>query len=294
MPAWLAECFARLILASRLIDKSYSLFERARSALILAFAPEAVIIRFNDLAYGRDLSYHPESPTFRRGLFAWEERAIARYFPRPPARVLVGGAGGGREVLALAEKGYEVTAFEPSPPLAAAMSCHFAERSNIEVYRARYEDMPHLFPARPDAPSTTLEEGPRFRAAVLGWGSYSHLRTKAQRIHTLSSFARYVQGPILVSFSKRHEKQAHPGWFRSLLRRFLGVGSNDFFSVYSGFAHNMSGAELESVANQSGLKMVHLDMGVTADVFSPHAVLVPVDLAGSIICGRPREDELSH
>jgi hypothetical protein len=287
MPAWLAEGFARLILASRFIDKSYSIIDRARSALILAFAPEAVLTCFNDLAYGRDVSYHPETPAFRRGLFAWEERAIATYFPRPPARVLIGGAGGGREVLALVEKGYEVTAFEPSAPLAAAMSCHFAERSNIKAYRARYEDMPHLFPARPDAPSTTLEAGPHFGAAVLGWGSYSHLRTEAQRIRTLSSFARYVRGPILVSFSKGPEKQAHPGRFRSLVRKLLKRGSNDFFSVYSGFTHNVSGAELEAVANQSGLKMVHLDMGGRADVFSPHAVLVPVDLAGPTICGLP-------
>jgi hypothetical protein len=277
MPAWLAECCARLILASRIIDKSYSVFDRGRSALILALAPEAVVTSFNDLAYGRDVSYDPESPTFRRGLFAWEEKAIATYFPRPPSRVLVGGAGGGREVLALVEKGYEVTAFEPSASLAAAMSCHFAERSNIRVYRARYEDMPHLFPARLDAPSTTLEADSGFGAAILGWGSYSHLRTEAQRIRTLSLFARYVRGPILVSFFV--DKNAHAGRFRSSLRRWLKRDPNDFFSVHYGFAHNVSVAELEVAANQSGLKIVHLNSGATADVLSPHAVLVPVDLA---------------
>src|SRR5262249_12647335 len=178
MPAWLAECYARLILATRFIDKSYSVIDRARSALILAFASEAVVTRFNDLAYSRDRSYHPESPAFRRGLFSWEEKAVGTYFPRPPARLLIGGAGGGREALALAEKGYEVTAFEPCAPLAAAMSCLFAEQLNIRVYRARYEDMPHLFPARPDASSTTLEAESGFEAGVLGWGSYSHLRTQ--------------------------------------------------------------------------------------------------------------------
>jgi hypothetical protein len=276
MPAWLAECFARLILASRFIDKSYSVIERARSALILAFAPEAVVTRFNDLAYSRDVSYNPDSPAFRRGLFAWEEMAIATYFPRPPARVLIGGAGGGREVLAMVEKGYEVTAFEPSAALAAAMSCRFAERLTIEVYRARYEDMPHLFPARPDGPSTTLEAGPGFGAAILGWGSYSHVTTEAQRIRTLSSFARYVRGPILVSFFREpHDKEAHTGRFR---RKWLRRDSSDFFSVYFGFAHNVSIAELEAAAIQAGLKIVHLDMGGRADVLSPHAVLVPVDL----------------
>ena len=282
MPAWLAECCARLILASRIIDKSYSIFDRARSALILALAPEAVISSFNDLVYGRDVSYDPESPTFRRGLFAWEEKVIATYFPRPPSRVLVGGAGGGREVLALVEKGYEVTAFEPSAPLAAAMSSRFAERSNIRVYRARYEDMPHLFPARPDAASTTLEARSKFGAAVFGWGSYSHLRTEAQRIRVLSSFRRYVHGPILLSFTKSLATPSHTGRSRSAVKKWLKPDSNDFFSVYSGFTHAVRVTELEAAARQSGLKIIHLNEGLTADALSPHAVLVPVDLAQSL------------
>jgi hypothetical protein len=279
MPAWLAECLARLILASKVIDKSYSAIERARSALILGFASEAVINRFNDLAYGRDLSYHPESPIFRRGLFAWEERIIATYFPPPPARVLIGGAGGGREAIVLAEKGYEVTAFEPCASLAAAMSCCFAGRLNIKIHRARYEDMPHLFPARPDAPSMTLEAGSSFDAAVLGWGSYSHLRTEAQRIRALSSFRHYVHGPILLSFSKPLDTPSDTGRFRSAVKKWLKRDSNDFFSVYSGFTHAVRVAELEAAAMQSGLKIVHLNEGRTADALSPHAVLVPVDFA---------------
>jgi hypothetical protein len=279
MPTWLAECFARLILASKVIDKSYYAIERARSALILGFASEAVVKCFNDLAYGRDLSYHPESPTFRRGLFAWEERTIATYFPPSPARVLIGGAGGGREAIVLAEKGYEVTAFEPCAPLAAAMSCRFAGRLNIKIYRARYEDMPHLFPARPDAPSIKLEAGSSFDAAVLGWGSYSHLRTEAQRIGALSSFRRYVHGPILLSFSKPLDTSSHARRSRSVVKKWLKPDSNDFFSVYSGFTHAVRVAELEAAAKQSGLNIVYFDEGRTADVLSPHAVLVPVDFA---------------
>jgi hypothetical protein len=158
------------------------------------------------------------------------------------------------------EKGYEVTAFEPCAPLAAAMFCRFAERLNIKVYRARYEDMPQLFSARPNAPSTTLGTGPDFGAAVLGWGSFSHLRTEAQRIRTLSSFARYVRGPILVSFFQKPQDNAgHTGWVRSLIRNWL-----------------THAAELECEANQSGLKIVYLNVGGTADNSFPHAVLAGV------------------
>src|SRR5262249_35221340 len=138
--------------------------------------------------------------TFRRYMFPWEEKIVATYFPPPPARVLIGGAGGGREVLALAEMGYEVVAFEPSAALAAAMADRVTKELNARVYRASYEDMPRLFPARPKEPCGSLEAEPEFDAAILGWGSYSHLRTDEQRIRTLSSFARHVRGPILVSF----------------------------------------------------------------------------------------------
>src|SRR5688500_15622114 len=47
------------------------------------------------------------------GLWPLEERALQRFFPPPPARVLIPGAGTGREVLALHRLGFRVTAFEP-------------------------------------------------------------------------------------------------------------------------------------------------------------------------------------
>ena len=149
------------------------------------------------------------------------------------------------------------------------------------MYRARYEDMPHLFPARRDASSVMLEAGPSFDAAVLGWGSYSHLRTEAQRIRALSSFRRYVHGPILLSFCKPLDAPSHTGQSRPAVKRWLKPDSNDFFSVYSGFTHAVRVPELEAAARQSGLKIVHLNEGRTADALSPHAVLVPVDFTKS-------------
>src|SRR5262249_6073441 len=168
MQSWLAEACARLILATRFIDKSYRAIDRARSALVLALASDAVLVRFNCLAYSADETYQPGSSTFRRYMFPWEEKIVATYFPPPPARVLIGGAGGGREVLALAEMGYEVVAFEPSAALAAAMADRVTKELNARVYRASYEDMPRLFPARPKEPCGSLEAEPEFDAAILG------------------------------------------------------------------------------------------------------------------------------
>src|SRR5262249_34047500 len=237
LPAWLIKCCARLILGTRIIDKAYAAVDRARSTLILALASDGVLARFNDLAYARDVTYDPGSPAFRCGLFPWEEQAITTYFPSAPARLLIGGAGGGREALALAQKGYEVIAFEPCAQLATAMACRLEERLNVKIYRACYEDLPCLFPTRSDQPATTLDVEPRFEAAILSWASYSHLRTEAQRIRTLSLFARYVHGPILVSFftslrGEAFEKEERTGRLEKLLKRSTRQ-SDGLFRLYA-------------------------------------------------------------
>jgi hypothetical protein len=281
MHSWLAEICARLILATRFIDKSYRVIDRARSALVLALASDAVLVRFNSLAFGGDETYQPSSSMFRGYLFPWEENAVTAYFPQPPARVLIGGAGGGREVLALAEMGYEVVAFEPSAVLTAAMAVRVAKGLNTRVYRASYEDMPWLFPARPGEPCGSLEAEPDFDAAILGWGSYSHLRTEEQRIRTLSSFAHHVRGPILVSFYQFASNKMASKARTERVRRLLKIEPGDRFSVYIGFTHDVSAGELTTVAERSGLSIVHLNED-SRDTNWPHAVLCPIDPAGQV------------
>jgi len=282
MQSWLVEACARLILATRWIDKSYRAIDRFRSALVLALASDAVLARFNCLAYGQDEAYQPGSSAFRGYVFPWEEKVVATFFPPPPARLLIGGAGGGREVLALAGRGYEVVAFEPSAALAAAMAGRAANGLNVRVYRASYEDLPRLFSARPEEPCGSLEAEADFDAAILGWGSYSHLRTEEQRMRALSSFARHVRGPILVSF---YQFAAHDvvskGTRTERIRELLKIGSGDRFSVYIGFSHDVSAPELATIAKRSGLSIVHLSEDIK-DTNWPHAVLCPIDLADQI------------
>src|SRR4051812_4278985 len=64
--------------------------------------------------YDSQLQYAEGGDRFSAGLFEWERRAIAT--PPFPSRgtILLGGAGGGREVAGLAALGYRVIAFEPS------------------------------------------------------------------------------------------------------------------------------------------------------------------------------------
>jgi len=75
------------------VDRAARRFDQARYALVTRLASHAVLDAFNDLAYERTPVYRAGAPEFRQALFNWEIEAIARAFPDPPGRVLVGGAG---------------------------------------------------------------------------------------------------------------------------------------------------------------------------------------------------------
>jgi 2-polyprenyl-3-methyl-5-hydroxy-6-metoxy-1,4-benzoquinol methylase len=250
---------ARLIVASTVIDKLYRRFDRLRSELIASVASDAVLDHYNDLAYGGTDSYRPETGSFREYLFPWEEAVVRELFPNPPARLLIGGAGGGREPLALAQMGYEIVAFDPSETLVASLGGRAP--ANVIVLGGAYENMGALFP-----------EGERFDAAIVGWGSFSHLRNEKARIETLQSFSRLTGGPILVSFLAV-KGGASPGLqrLRRLLPRRSDRDPQDVFAVTIGFYHPVDEGEVRALATQAGLDIVHLSFD-ERDTNWPHVV----------------------
>jgi hypothetical protein len=261
---WATDLAARFIHASRLIDRVYRKIDRLRSRLVLRYASDSVLDRYNELAYGSSDEYRPESRAFRAYLFPWEEEVLDRFFPLPPARVLVGGAGGGREVFALTERGYEVVAFEPSVPLVEAMLEAAGDGSPVEVYRGSYEELDALRPADSDEPAVRLGTLGPFDAAIVGWGSFSHLRHHVERVATLRAFADVTNGPIVVSFLRFRRDPAVPGRPR---RRQGGA-----FSIYIGFYHEMDAQTLARIASEAHLAVEHLSTD-ERDTNWPHAVL---------------------
>jgi SAM-dependent methyltransferase len=102
--------------------------------------------------------------------------------------VLVAGAGGGREVIALAQLGHEVTAFDSSPRLADAC------RRNLELagYSAVVLD---ALPSRlPDGLGT-------FDGVLIGRGVYHHISGRGRRIEFLEGCLAHLSAgsPIIVS-----------------------------------------------------------------------------------------------
>lgn len=256
---------ARAILATRSVDTAYRRFDRLRSRAVVRLASDRVLAEFNALAYERDDVYHPARAAFRSRLFPWETAAIRDHFDPPPGRVLLCGAGGGREAFALAERGYEVVASEPAPELAAAMAARATTMPRVRAYRAGYEDLPQLFPARAhDEGADVAALGP-FTAAVMGWGSFSHLATRAARLGALRSMAAATTGPILVSFLAFGDPStAH--------RSGRGDKGSEIFSIFIGRYHTVSARELEDLSREAGLSVVALNTDETDSTW-PHAIL---------------------
>lgn len=256
------EAGARLLLATKWLDRAQLLFDRVRSEIVASLASDEVLDRFNDLVYSRAEGYDPSSPGFRSYLFPWEEQVIDRYFPAPPARVLVGGGGSGRETFALLERGYEVTMFDPSEGLLRLMSNGLRPGSPVEVYLGAYETLPMLRGVDPQAGVRDLQELERFDAAMLGWGSFSHVRTTGRRIHALRSFGHVTDGPIVVSFlqmgSRDRRLPRSLARLRDHLRVRRGRTRGDAFSIYIGFYHVFSEAEFRTLADEAGLEVAHL------------------------------------
>jgi hypothetical protein len=271
---------AWLIRATGLLDRAYIRFTTVRSALVLALAPDAFLSRYGELAYGRIPRYRTDAPAFRRDLHWWEEEAFARFFPAPPGRILIGGAGGGREAFALAERGYEVVAFEPSPQLVETFAASMPSGCRMAVYRAGYEDLPTLAPAEPGHPPGDLREMRPFSAGVMGWSSFTHVLTAQQRLQALLAFAQATAGPVLISFEvdwPRMSRRGTPGW-RDRLQPFLPgrpLVPGDIFTPDTGFRHQFTEQEIRVLFRAAGMRVLHLDLtsGCDIEAFSPHAVV---------------------
>lgn len=263
---------ARLVAATASVDRVYRLFDRLRSRAVLALGTDGFFGWYNDFCYGRTALYRADSPAFRRGLFDWERAAISRFFPSPPATVLVGGVGGGREAFGLAELGYLVAAFDPSRRLVSSMREQLgALHGAIEIFEGGFEDLPRLGPAGRAGVPTDLRARARFDAAVLGWASFSHLRHDRGRVEALRGMASLTHGPILVSYFGRTEAEAgsETGPAGSVQSRSGKHGPGANFSVQVGFYRALAEPEVRRVVAEAGLEVVAID----ATTNWPHAIV---------------------
>jgi hypothetical protein len=186
---------------------------------------------------------------------AWEPAWLARRLPAAPARVLVGGCGAGRELLALQAAGFAVDAFDPAPALGALAR----RRAGTRVGVFRYEELARAV-LDGDGPAAAWAEE-RYEAVLLGWGSLSHVLERGEQARLVRALDRLCpRGPILASFwscdemphpATRAERQGQAiGRRVAALRGLAGAaGTAQAFLLDAGFLHRFSRGEIEGLAS---------------------------------------------
>ncbi|MDW8364130.1 MAG: hypothetical protein RMK74_17205, partial [Myxococcales bacterium] len=177
----------------RFVRRGLDASRQAIGALVVTAGGSELPARITRAVYRRN-----RRPFAReRGLFPWERAMFARWLPPPPARLLVGGAGWGRECAALCAMGYEVVAFDPA--VRAAVGDPF--RAQCESYLGGYEDLAASVLDGADGPLAAVCRSGPYAAFVFGWTSLSHLLRPGDRMRAVRAAAVLCpSGPLLASF----------------------------------------------------------------------------------------------
>jgi hypothetical protein len=153
------------------------------------------------------------------------------------------------------------------------MAAHAARGVSLQVYRGAYENLPDLDPVD-GGRAVSLAGLPPFDASVIGWGSFSHLRSNHHRVGTLRAFGAATEGPVVVSFLQlaSHRSPGRLAGLRRSLRARRSREPGDAFSVHIGFYHVFDDPEVRDLARRAGLDVVHFSSD-DRETNWPHAVL---------------------
>lgn len=203
-----------------------------------------------------DQSYYDREPMYqndaynKRGFWFWEEKMIAEHFGGRQ-KLLVTGAGGGREVLALRRAGFEAWGQEVHPQF-TAFAVDLLRREGFTAEKPLVVQVP-----RDECPS----DGSQYEGAILGWGSYMLIAGRNSRVAFLRQVRAQlpVASPLLLSFFSRqgntlyYRTIAATGnvWRVLLWRERLDVG--DDFSP--NFVHFFDEAQIASELREAGFEL---------------------------------------
>lgn len=245
----------------RWLDRTDRLAGALLSAALTADEKSALGVRLYDA-----------SPVGRgTALMPWEAAWLARRLPRPPAHILVGACGAGRELLALADAGYMLDAFEPARSLARMAQARIGERARVLSFR--YEELAAALLDGVQSEAAALARR-RYDAVLLGWDSLSHVLDEAERLRLVRALDRLCpRGPWLASFWRELPSHGAPtgrlerraaAWGRRLARlRKLPVAPSprESFLLHGGFTHRFTKSELEALAAAVGRELSWDDDG---------------------------------
>ena len=204
------------------------------------------------------------------GLLAWEAVAVDRFFSRCRS-ILVGGVGGGREIIALSKKGFLVDGFECCRDFVAVCE----KLMTAEGVNARIVASP---------PDVIPEDFGIYDGLIMGWGAYMHIVGRTTRIEFFKRFRRHVRvgGPVLVSFLTRKQNSRKAAWVFWIAQSIQRLRRNAFRvelgdSLHGSFAHFFTSEEIEEELREAGFQLEYY-----ADQPYGHAVAKAVTGEGEL------------
>jgi SAM-dependent methyltransferase len=220
-------------------------------------------------------------------LFDWEKKWFANDLPNAPAKILIGGAGSGREVTHLIHLGYQVVAFDPAKSYVEMARKRIRNSLCLGFFQGAYEDLIGITHRNPTFDNSIDDYAP-YDAVILGWGSFNHVGLATSRVALLKKCRTLCpNGPLLLSFWMRgDDSQRKRG---RLWDVGYGIGSKlaipsqpsiplsggDEISSQSGFGHYFTRQELHALSESSGYRISTKPQGAYAGTF-PHSTFVPI------------------
>jgi len=174
----------------RLLNVSHTFFRGFFLGIWLGLLRHETLLKINNIYYSKTKRY--KDPNYNKGgLWTWESAIIARYFCNCK-RLLLIGAGGGREVIALRRLGYDVDGCECNSDLVQVANA-FLEQEGLS---------PNIQFAPPDICPTVKGAGPLYHGLIVGWGAYMLIQGRDNRVALLRKMRSHVNAgaPLLVSF----------------------------------------------------------------------------------------------
>jgi hypothetical protein len=195
--------------------------------------------------------YYASAEHNLEGFFDWETPLLDRYFRRG-SRILVAGAGAGREVLALRKAGFDAEGFECSLSLVRASEKFFDQLGEPKYVT---HCPPDMVPPGP----------PTYDGLIVGWGAYTHIPTNLRRVAFLQALRLRAlpHSPLVISFFLRNTYSYDTVVYRTatLCRRFLRGGKEPLnpgdHLEWSRYVHRFTRDEVEGELRTAGFRVEH-------------------------------------
>lgn len=187
------------------------------------------------------------------GLLQWEEAAVSAHFTGC-GRILVAGAGAGREVIALARCGFDVVGFDATKDLVDAGSAHLASIGlSATILHAEAGDTPSGIG--------------QFDGLMIGRGAYHHIPGASGRVNFLRTCTRHLRenAPVLIgdfllrSPTQKGARRASTiaAAINRMRRSTFSIAPGDI--LHSGFFHRFLPEEIRDEMNRAGLELVQFE-----------------------------------